>query len=138
MAEPKLMLCRRYIAGILIKVVGFAGAVGTPVPQGATYVPPPLNPPPTPMLTLGNRYLYNLNFFTGFLVSSGVYFALCRLSPIPATAERWMEVDEDVDGRNASLVYGAEPATSSDEVETGYGGLRGEDKGGVVATGVKV
>lgn len=27
-----------YICGILINVVGFAGAVGTPVPIGATYV----------------------------------------------------------------------------------------------------
>ena len=35
----------RYIAGILINVVGFAGAVGTPVPKGA-------------------QYIYNLNFFS--------------------------------------------------------------------------
>src|SRR5690606_16700321 len=37
-----------YIAGIMINVVGFAGAVGTEVPMGATYV-------------------YNVNFFGGFL-----------------------------------------------------------------------
>lgn len=37
----------RYIAGILINVVGFAGAVGTPVPQGATYVS---STPPHPFL----------------------------------------------------------------------------------------
>nr|POF18698.1 uracil permease [Quercus suber] len=76
-----------YIAGILINVVGFAGAVGTPVPIGATY-------------------LYNLNFFCGFIVSSGVYYILCRISPIPATSDIWLEVDDDVDLRNSSLVYG--------------------------------
>ncbi|KAL2165051.1 hypothetical protein VTH06DRAFT_347 [Thermothelomyces fergusii] len=51
-----------YIAGILINVVGFAGAVGTPVPIGATY-------------------LYNLNFFCGFGVSAAAYWLLCRLWP---------------------------------------------------------
>nr|POE47813.1 uracil permease [Quercus suber] len=76
-----------YIAGILINVVGFAGAVGTPVPIGATY-------------------LYNLNFFCGFIVSSGVYYLLCRISPIPATSDIWLEVDDDVDPRSSSLVYG--------------------------------
>ncbi|KAK3722378.1 uracil permease [Vermiconidia calcicola] len=87
-----------YICGILINVVGFAGAVGTPVPIGATYV-------------------YNLNFFGGFIVSSGTYYLLCRLSPIPATSDRWLEIDEDATGRNASLVYGLEPSDS----EGGYG-----------------
>ncbi|KJZ80001.1 hypothetical protein HIM_00715 [Hirsutella minnesotensis 3608] len=67
-----------YIAGILINVVGFAGAVGRSVPQAATY-------------------LFNLNFFCGFAVSSVVYWVLCRLSPIPATSKRWMEVGHDMD-----------------------------------------
>ncbi|PHH85303.1 hypothetical protein CDD83_621 [Cordyceps sp. RAO-2017] len=62
-----------YVAGILINVVGFAGAVGADVPRGAVY-------------------LFNLNFFCGFAVSSATYWGLCRLSPIPATSERWMEV----------------------------------------------
>jgi NCS1 family nucleobase:cation symporter-1 len=67
-----------YIGGILINVVGFAGAVGTPVPIGATYV-------------------YNLNFFCGFIVSAGMYWALCKLSPVPATSDRWMEVGDEID-----------------------------------------
>lgn len=49
-----------------------------------------------------------------------------------------MEVDDDADGRNASLVYGAEPATSSDEAERGYGYGGEEDKSGAVYRGVKV
>ncbi|EQL00840.1 uracil permease-like protein [Ophiocordyceps sinensis CO18] len=72
-----------YVAGILVNVVGFAGAVGRDVPKGATY-------------------LYNLNFFCGFIVSSAMYWGLCRLSPIPATGKCWMEVGDDMD-----QVYGA-------------------------------
>ncbi|KAK5170233.1 uracil permease [Saxophila tyrrhenica] len=78
-----------YICGILINVVGFAGAVGTPVPIGATYI-------------------YNLNFFCGFIVSSGIYWLLCKFFPIPATSDVWHEVDEDATGRNNSLVYGVD------------------------------
>ncbi|QIW95463.1 hypothetical protein AMS68_000981 [Peltaster fructicola] len=78
-----------YIAGILINVVGFAGAVGTPVPEGATYI-------------------YNLNFFCGFLVAAGMYYLLCRISPIPACSDTWLEVDEDAMGGHASLVHGLE------------------------------
>lgn len=74
-----------YVAGILINVVGFAGAAGRDVPKGATY-------------------LYTLNFFCGFVVSSATYWGLCRLSPVPATSPRWKEVDEEVD--DADLAYG--------------------------------
>lgn len=66
-----------YIAGILINVVGFAGAVGTKVPIGATYI-------------------YNVNFFAGFIVSSGTYYLLTRFFPIPACSDKWMEVGEDI------------------------------------------
>lgn len=76
-----------YIAGILINVVGFAGAVGTPVPKGATYI-------------------YRLNFFAGFSVAAAAYYLLCRFFPVPATSEHWLEIDEDAMGRNGSLVYG--------------------------------
>lgn len=61
-----------YIGGILINVVGFAGAVGTPVPIGATYI-------------------YNVNFFAGFIVSYFMYWLLCWLVPIPGCAESWDE-----------------------------------------------
>ncbi|KAK5148892.1 hypothetical protein LTR04_000373, partial [Oleoguttula sp. CCFEE 6159] len=91
-----------YIAGIAINVVGFAGAVGTKVPIGATYI-------------------YNLNFFCGFIVAAAVYYALCRLSPIPATSDHWLEVGDDV--RNGSLAYGSgEGAYAYDEESAGKGG----------------
>ncbi|KXX78415.1 Uracil permease [Madurella mycetomatis] len=67
-----------YIGGILINVVGFAGAVGTEVPIGATY-------------------LYNLNFFCGFIVSAGLYWILCKTWPIPATSDKWMEVGDEIE-----------------------------------------
>ncbi|KAK0619957.1 permease for cytosine/purines, uracil, thiamine, allantoin-domain-containing protein [Immersiella caudata] len=67
-----------YIAGIIINVVGFAGAIGTPVPIGATYI-------------------FNVNFFAGFGVSSGLYWLLCKYFPIPAVSDRWMEVGDEVD-----------------------------------------
>lgn len=67
-----------YIAGILINVVGFAGAVGRQVPKGATYI-------------------YNLNFFCGFIVSSLTYWILCKISPVPETSDTWMEVGEVID-----------------------------------------
>ncbi|RVX69334.1 hypothetical protein B0A52_06929 [Exophiala mesophila] len=78
-----------YICGIVINVVGFAGAVGTDVPIGATYI-------------------YRLNFFAGFIVSGIVYYSLCRLFPVPALSPtgRWFEVGDRV--RNPSLVYGSE------------------------------
>jgi len=67
-----------YIAGILINVVGFVGAIGVDVPIGATYI-------------------FNVNFFAGFIVSSGIYWGLCKFFPIPATSDRWMEVGDEVD-----------------------------------------
>ena len=67
-----------YIAGILINAVGFAGEIGTAnVPIGATY-------------------LYRVNFFGGFILSSGVYWALCKAFPVPAVSNEWMEVGEEV------------------------------------------
>ncbi|KAI2620083.1 permease for cytosine/purines, uracil, thiamine, allantoin-domain-containing protein [Hypoxylon sp. NC1633] len=68
-----------YISGILINVVGFAGAVnGGNVPIGATYI-------------------YNFNFFCGFIVSSVMYWALCKIFPIPACSDTWMEVGDGID-----------------------------------------
>jgi NCS1 family nucleobase:cation symporter-1 len=66
-----------YICGILINIVGFVGAIGKPVPMGATYI-------------------YRLNFFCGFIVASGSYWALCKFFPVPATSDVWMEVGEDI------------------------------------------
>ncbi|KAF8251284.1 hypothetical protein K440DRAFT_659047 [Wilcoxina mikolae CBS 423.85] len=66
-----------YISGILINVVGFAGAIGKHVPIGATYI-------------------YRINFFAGVIASSGVYYLLTRFFPIPACSDKWMEVGEDI------------------------------------------
>ena len=79
-----------YIAGILINVVGFAGAVGREVPIGATYI-------------------YNLNFFCGFIVSAIMYWGLCKLFPIPATSDKWLEVGDLID--ELRLAYDTESTT---------------------------
>ncbi|KAJ9149017.1 Uracil permease [Pleurostoma richardsiae] len=95
-----------YISGILINVVGFAGAVGTKVPAGATYI-------------------YNLNFFCGFIVSSGMYWALCKLSPVPATSDYWMEVGDAIDDiRVAYDARSEEEETKGMQVTPEY---RGDD-----------
>ena len=62
-----------YLCGILINIVGFAGAVGVKVPQGAIYI-------------------YNLNYLTGFIISAGIYWLLARMIPLPATSNVWSEV----------------------------------------------
>ena len=91
----------------MINVVGFAGAVGTPVPIGATYI-------------------YTLNFFTGFITSAAVYYILCWFWPVPATSPtgKWCEIGDKV--WNLSLVYGADVEemlreTSNDFTESGMG-----------------
>jgi len=89
----------------MINIVGFVGAIGVSVPIGA-------------------QYIYNLNFFCGFIVASGTYYLLCRLSPPPATSDVWMEVgDEIVD---PSLAYGPESSDLDEESRMG-GGLKGTD-----------
>ncbi|KAJ5833804.1 Uracil permease [Penicillium riverlandense] len=75
-----------YICGILINIVGFAGAVGRKVPAGA-------------------QYIYNLNYFTGFIVSTVVYYLLVRFFPIPGVGTYWNEVDIDAD-EQFSVAYG--------------------------------
>ncbi|KAI5777267.1 permease for cytosine/purines, uracil, thiamine, allantoin-domain-containing protein [Geopyxis carbonaria] len=86
-----------YIAGILINVVGFVGAIK----QDPNAVP------------IGATYIYNVNFFAGFLVSAGVYWGLCKVWPVPACADRWMEVDTDVE--ELRLAYDG----SASDVESG-------------------
>ncbi|KAB8345934.1 hypothetical protein FH972_022987 [Carpinus fangiana] len=97
-----------YIAGIIINVVGFAGAIGTPVPSGATYI-------------------YNVNFFSGFIVSSGVYYGLNYFFRVPATriAEKgWLEVGDSIE--NPSLAYNNGVPVYDEEIatETGYDGKK--------------
>ena len=81
-----------YIAGILINIVGFVGAIGRDVPIGATYI-------------------YNLNFFAGIIVASLTYYLLCRFVPIPGTSDVWMEVGDEI--RHMSVSY--------DDGESGHG-----------------
>lgn len=87
-----------YLAGILINIVGFAGAIGRDVPVGA-------------------QYIYNINYFTGVLVSGGTYWILTRIFPVPATSDYWNEVDIDVDVDDYGVAYG-QPV--SDEETAGY------------------
>ena len=84
-----------YIAGILINIVGFVGAIGREVPVGA-------------------QYIYNVNFFAGFIVAAGIYYLLCRYFPVPATSDRWMEVGNEI--RNVSVAYGATDAYDEESV----------------------
>ncbi|KZS90713.1 putative uracil permease [Sistotremastrum niveocremeum HHB9708] len=64
-----------YISGILINVVGFAGATGRTVPIAATHI-------------------YQMSFFTGFGVSSLVYYLLHVFFPAqPGRVKGWEEVD---------------------------------------------
>ncbi|GMG28550.1 unnamed protein product [Aspergillus oryzae] len=76
-----------YIAGILVNIVGFAGAVGRKVPVGA-------------------QYIYNVNYFSGIVVSALMYYILTRFFPVPATSSTWSEADQDVD--SLSIAYGQE------------------------------
>jgi NCS1 family nucleobase:cation symporter-1 len=65
-----------YVAGILVNITGFVGAVGGKVPIGATYV-------------------YNCNYFGGFISSFIVYYLLTRISPIPGMSKSWNEIHDD-------------------------------------------
>lgn len=89
-----------YISGILVNIVGFAGAVGRTVPIGA-------------------QYIYNVNYFAGFVVSSIIYYLLCRVFPVPGASQTWNELDIDVD--NLTVAYGQsvsdEEATSIPDLE---------------------
>jgi len=100
-----------YICGILINVVGFAGAVGTKVPIGATYI-------------------YRLNFFSGFIVSAAVYWLLAKIFPPPALSPtgRWFEVGDQI--RNPSLVYGSEGDADDAVSRLGYGTEESVEHGG--------
>lgn len=83
-----------YIGGILINVVGFAGAIGRDVSIGATYI-------------------YRLNFFCGFTIAAAMYWALCKMFPIPATSNKWMEVGDEIN--HVRLAYDASSGREFDE-----------------------
>lgn len=104
-----------YIAGILINVVGFVGEIGTSkVPIGATY-------------------LYRVNFFGGFIVSSSVYWLLCKISPIPAVPDEWTEVGEEVN--DISLAEGENEGSVTSSGEDMENGVKKGEKGTPSGTG---
>ncbi|KAE8452900.1 hypothetical protein EG329_013172 [Mollisiaceae sp. DMI_Dod_QoI] len=92
-----------YIAGIMINIVGFVGAVGKDVPIGATYI-------------------YRLNFFGGFIVAGGVYYILCKAWKVPGTSEVWMEVGDQVE--EVSMAY---DSSSELDEESEVGSMHGEE-----------
>ena len=104
-----------YIAGIIINVVGFAGAIGRDVPVAATYI-------------------YNLNFFAGFIVSSVVYWGLCKISPIPACSDTWLEVGDQIEEMRLAYSDGDESIIQEYEAHTPNkkASSSNEDVGGVV------
>ena len=77
-----------YIAGILINVVGFAGATGQQVPLAATRI-------------------YQMSFFTGFGVSALIYYTLNKLFPVRGAGEcaRFEEVDVSAHELAGSVEY---------------------------------
>lgn len=99
-----------YIAGILINIVGFVGAIGKKVPVGATYI-------------------YNVNFFGGFIVAAGTYYLLCKFSPIAATSETWMEVGDEI--TEITVAY-ADSNNSEYDEERNVEGSKGFTEGGVM------
>lgn len=73
-----------YVCGILINIVGFVGAVSEPT-KGKNTAP------------MGAQYIYNLNYFMGFIVAALVYYGLCKVSPVKATSDVWMEVGDQIE-----------------------------------------
>ena len=96
-----------YIAGILINVVGFAGAVGRDVPAAA-------------------QRIYDLNFFMGFLVASIVYWGLCRISPVPATSDVWCEVGDEITEVSVAYEDGEDLGKLDEEAVIGGKGVDGK------------
>ncbi|KAL2000265.1 hypothetical protein VTN02DRAFT_3328 [Thermoascus thermophilus] len=113
-----------YLCGILINIVGFVGAVGRAVPVGAQYV-------------------YNVNFFGGFLVSAAMYYLFTRLVPVPATSDSWREVDIDVDGAldvitALPVAYGQQVATDEEESPESHSVFSAEQDEVVIRSTIKV
>ncbi|KAI5811348.1 permease for cytosine/purines, uracil, thiamine, allantoin-domain-containing protein [Peziza echinospora] len=98
-----------YICGILINVVGFVGEI-----QDKSTVP------------IGATYLFRVNFFGGFIVSSSVYWLLCKFFPIPGVPEAWTEVGEDI--TEVSLAEGEDDSVSGSGSSDVEGGIVPEEK----------
>ena len=44
------------------------------------------------MSQLEQKYIYDINYFSGFIASGAVYWILASLFPIPATSDKWNEI----------------------------------------------
>ncbi|KAJ1563154.1 hypothetical protein HK405_012423 [Cladochytrium tenue] len=76
-----------YIAGIVINIVGFAGAVGANV-------------------SLAASRMYNLAYFLGFIVSFSVYYTTSRVFPVSGLElAGWHEKDEFVFPEDAAAAH---------------------------------
>lgn len=64
---------------------------------------------------MGAIYLYRLNFFMGFITASAMYYLLCRIWPVPAMSDHWLEVDDE--DQNGTLVYGVEASDEENAFE---------------------
>lgn len=74
----------------------------------------------------GATYIYNLNFFCGFLVSSGSYWILCHHFPIPATSDHWHEVGNEIG--DISVAYNREQSFDEESI-SGSEHFKAEDEG---------
>ncbi|KAJ7269879.1 permease for cytosine/purines, uracil, thiamine, allantoin-domain-containing protein [Mycena rebaudengoi] len=92
-----------YIAGILINVVGFAGATGRIVPAAATHI-------------------YEMSFFTGFGVSSLTYWLLNLAFPVVGKASVFEEIDVSQRSVGAQDSESWNEANESDEKNEKVGG----------------
>jgi NCS1 family nucleobase:cation symporter-1 len=88
-----------YIAGVLINIVGFVGALGFKVPMVAMYI-------------------YYLNYFGGFIVALVCYYLLCLFFPITATSDVWREIGDE---GHSPLPAEDERFMSRDEEAAPYG-----------------
>jgi nucleobase:cation symporter-1, NCS1 family len=104
-----------YIAGILINVVGFAGATGRTVPVGATHI-------------------YQMSFFTGFGVSALVYCGLSFAYPPAGVHKVFEEVDVSAgesggydEGDDARSASGKEPSIDTASIDKRIGASAHEE-----------
>ena len=84
-----------YISGILINVVGFAGASASCCVSWSFYMLTNIFYKAGRNVPLAATRVYQMSFFTGFGVSSLIYFLLNFLFPVPGSSlrEKFWEVD---------------------------------------------
>ena len=92
--------------------MGFAGAIGRDVPIGA-------------------KHIYDLNFFAGFIVSALVYWGLCKVWPIPATSDSWLELGDEI--TEISVAYADSASERYDEEMVTDGNGKGKVRDDVEA-----